>query len=83
MLQRGASHYHSGYIQCMYARGSRTVSTFSHLHESAGRGREPISSVCAFVRKSTGVPYVCPDIISQSAAASGCVPAKESTAKTM
>lgn len=67
----------------MYVRGSRTISAFRCFHIRAGRGREPISSLPAFVRKSTGAPYVCPDIISLNASASGCTPAKESRTKTM
>lgn len=55
-------------VGCMYQRGSRTISASRCFHIRAGRGREPISSLPAFVRKSAGAPYVCSDIISQSAA---------------
>lgn len=42
-----------------------------------------ISSLPACVRKPTGAPYVRPDIMSHSTAASGSTQAKESRAETM
>lgn len=67
----------------MYLRGGRTVSANTYLHIRAGKGHEPISSLPACVRKPTGAPYVRPDIMSHSTAASGSTQAKESRAETM
>lgn len=56
------------YSGCLYLKRQQDHLSIQMLPHKGRWGREPIRSLPACVRKSTGAPYICPDIISQSAA---------------